>query len=304
MKTAVRPQTALLLVVVLMVGIALGLLIARPLFRQEEPVDPHAGQVYIYDGYDWVWMTPLEGVPVNDIQESEIRYISGIPHYLGSLYTTELGVDVSEHQHEIDWQKVAASGVDFAYIRVGRRGYTEGGLFDDPFFEPNLKGAREAGLRIGVYFYSQAITPEEAAEEADFVLDKLGGRVMDLPVIFDWEKVDNEDAEIARTRDLDMTTRTECALSFCDTIRNGGYEAGLYYNRTLGYYGYDLTRLTEYPVWFALPEHAWPSFYYKIDIWQYSFTEQVPGIEGETDMNIMFIPVPTAEPTAEASPET
>ncbi|MBR5094426.1 MAG: glycoside hydrolase family 25 protein [Oscillospiraceae bacterium] len=300
MKTAVRPQTVLLVVLIFVIGLALGLVLARPLFRKEEPEDPHAGQVWIYDGYDWTWMTPLEGVPINDITQEQIRFVSGRPTYRGSDYETVLGVDVSEHQHEIDWEKVAASGVDFAYIRVGRRGYTQGGLFDDPFFESNLLNARAAGLRVGVYFYSQAITPEEAAEEADFVLDRIHGRVMDLPVIFDWEKVDNEDADIARTKDLDMQTRTACALAFCDRIQAGGYDAGLYYNRTLGYYGYDLTQLTDYLVWFALPEHAWPSFYYKIDIWQYSFTEEVPGIEGETDMNILFTKIQTETPAPTA----
>ena len=371
MKTAVHPQTGILvlLALILLIGIALGILIARPPREAEEPaptpteeptpapqeilpalvealpepeqepsvtveeseieqalptaapqlvVPPHpassmlgllqssgeslhlaAGEVYLYDGFGWTWMKPLEGVPVNDMNKDEFQLIEGRPVYMGSAYETLLGVDVSEHQHEIDWKKVANSGVDFAYIRIGRRGYTEGGLYDDPWFESNYEGAVKAGLQVGVYFYSQAVNVDEALEEARFVLDALDGRKLDLPIVFDWEKIDNEDAEIARTRGLGMELRTDCAVAFCDAVHSAGYEACVYFNRNLGYYGFDLSRLTDYSFWFALPiappELCWPSFYYKMDIWQFSFSDTVPGIEGETDMNLMFLPVETEE---------
>lgn len=261
----------------------------------EEPLHLAAGEVYLYDGFGWTWLKPLEGVPVNEMSKDEFQLIDEEPVYLGTAYETRLGVDVSEHQYEIDWSKVARSGVDFAYIRIGRRGYTEGGLFSDPWFENNYNGAVNAGLQVGVYFYSQAVSEEEAREEAQFVLDALQGRSLDLPIVFDWEKIDNEDADIARTNGLGMERRTDCAVAFCEAIREGGYDASVYFNRNLGYYGYDLRRLTDYDFWFALPiappELYWPSFYYKVNIWQYSFTDTVPGIEGETDMNMMFIPV-------------
>lgn len=311
MKTAVRPQAGLilLLILVLVVGLALGLLITRPLLQRDgesaaTEADPHEGQVYIYDGFDWIWMTPLEGVPVNAFTKEEFSLIDGRPVYLGSAYETMLGVDVSEHQYDIDWQQVADSDVDFAYIRIGRRGYTEGGLFDDPWFEKNYREAKEADLLVGVYFYSQAISEAEALEEAEFVLNRLQNRSLDLPIVFDWEKVDNEDAEIARTNGLGMTVRTDCAVAFCEAVRAAGYDACAYFNRNFGYYGYDLSRLTDYVFWFALPvsppELCWPSFYYKVDIWQYSFTDSIPGIEGETDMNMLFVPVPQAEPSPAA----
>lgn len=307
MKTAVRPQTGLIVMIlmILLILLALVLLAVRPsLFSGEseaEPeVDPHEGQVYIYDGFDWVWMTPLEGVPVNQFSKEEFQMMGSVPVYLGSAYETILGVDVSEHQYEIDWQQVKEAGVDFAYIRLGRRGYTEGGLFNDPWFEKNYAGAREHAVLVGVYFYSQAVSVEEAREEAEFVLGRLDQRELDLPIVYDWEKIDNEDADIARTRDLDMNTRTDCAVAFCETIRAAGYEASVYFNRNLGYYGYDLRRLTDYDFWFALPvsppDLCWPSFYYKVDLWQYSFTDLIPGIEGETDMNMLFIPLPQESP--------
>ncbi len=315
MKTAVRPQSGLivLLVLVLLVGVALGLVIANPKLssrhaEQEPEVDPHEGQVYLYDGFDWVWMTPLEGVPVNSFSKEEFQLMGNTPVYLGSSYETILGVDVSEHQYEIDWQQVKQAGVDFAYIRLGRRGYTEGGLFNDPWFEKNYEGAKQNAVLVGVYFYSQAITEEEALEEAEFVLGRLSERDLDLPIVYDWEKIDNEDADIARTKGLDMETRTDCALAFCKRVESAGYQAAVYFNRNLGYYGYDLSRLTDYQFWFALPVNppdlCWPSFYYKVDLWQYSFTEIIPGIEGETDMNMLFIPLPqeAPEPTETTTP--
>jgi GH25 family lysozyme M1 (1,4-beta-N-acetylmuramidase) len=313
MKTAVRPriESVLLALLVLLVVFTLVLLVVRPRSAEEEvreTPDPHEGQVYIYDGNGWVWMTPLEGVPVNAFSKEEFQMMGERPIYLGSQYDTILGVDVSEHQHEIDWKQVKEAGVDFAYIRLGRRGYTEGGLFNDPWFEKNYEGAKENAILVGVYFYSQAISEAEAREEAEFLLGRLEGRELDLPVVYDWELIDNEDADIARTKDLDMETRTDCALAFCKTVTGAGYQASVYFNRILGYYGYDLSRLTDYPFWFALPvappELCWPSFYYKVDVWQYSFSETVPGIEGETDMNMLFIPLEpeTPEPTEESSP--
>ncbi len=308
MKTAVRPQTALLLLLVLIIGIALGLLIARPLFQkhsEEEEQDPHAGQVWIYDGFDWVWMTPLEGVPVNAMAKEDFQMVGGRPVYQGAAYETRLGLDVSEHQYEIDWDKVANANLDFVYIRLGYRGNTEGGLFLDPWFEKNYAGAGGIGLDLGVYFYSQAISVEEAEEEARFVLQHLDGRALQLPIVYDWEKVEGDGAEKARTKDVDLETRTACAVAFCETVKAAGYDAAVYFNRNLGYYGYDLRELTDYSFWFALPLNPpdlfWPSFYYKVDIWQFSFSETIPGIEGETDMNMLFIPRDAAQDGGEAA---
>ena len=230
-------------------------------------------------------MTPLEGVPVNPLTAEDFA-AEGPVRYLGRDYRALRGIDVSEHQREIDWGQAARSGLDFACIRLGRRGYTEGGLFEDPWFERNMAGAAANGLKTGVYFFSQAVNVAEAIEEANFVLERIRDYRIDLPVIYDWEWVE---AENARTAELSVQTRTDCAVAFCETIRRAGYEPGVYFNRKLGYYGYDLTRLTDYVFWFSLPESPFPNFYYACDMWQYSFTERVPGIEGPTDMNLMFI---------------
>jgi len=283
MKTAVRLRPWLLGLLVLLLGVLALLFILRP------KSDPHAGQVYLYDGFDWIWYTPLEGVEVNPWTEESFDTSGAAPVYRGTDYATRRGIDVSEHQHEIDWRQVAASGVDYAYIRLGRRGYTEGGLFEDPFFTRNFQGASDAGLDVGVYFFSQAVSVQEAIEEADFVLARLRGHTVHLPVVYDWEKITEPDA---RTLDVTAEVRTQCAIAFCETVKNAGYTPCVYFNRNLGYYGYDLSRLTDYEFWFALPEASYPSFYYAVDSWQYSFTETVPGIDYATDMSLRFEALP------------
>ncbi len=298
-----RKRTATILVFAvicaLILAIMIGLIIKTVKAKQPEP-DPHAGQVYLYDGFDWVWMTPLEGVPVNELTEEKFSAASGQIEFIGEGYDVQRGIDVSEHQMYIDWNTVARSGIDYAYIRLGWRGYTEGGLFQDEYFESNIKSALNSGLQVGVYMFSQAINVQEAIEEANFVLERIAGYNVTMPVVFDWEKVEDPSA---RTAELSVATRTDCAVAFCETIKNAGYTPCVYFNRNIGYYGFDLTRLTDYEFWFSLPEQGFPNFYYACDMWQYSFSETVPGIDGPTDMNLRFIPKPVESPVPEAEPE-
>ena len=293
MKTAVKYRLILIAIAVLVLAAAV---VIVALSLRPEPVDPHEGQVYIYDGFDWIWMTPLPGVEANSLTAEDFSDRSGYPTYTGSDYQVLRGIDVSEHQHEIDWAQVAASGVDYAYVRLGYRGYTEGGLFEDPYFRANVEGALANGLQVSVYFFSQAISVQEAIEEAEYVLARIRDYNITLPVVYDWEKINGETA--ARTDNLDFSILNDCAVAFCDTVKNAGFEPAIYFNRHLGYYGYDLSRMTDYDFWFALPESSFPNFYYAVDMWQYSFTEQVPGIAEPTDMNLMFIPLETGENAA------
>ena len=293
MKTAVKYRLILIAIAVLVLAAAV---VIVALSLRPEPVDPHEGQVYIYDGFDWIWMTPLPGVEANSLTAEDFSDRSGCPTYTGSDYQVLRGIDVSEHQHAIDWAQVAASGVDYAYVRLGYRGYTEGGLFEDPYFRANVEGALANGLQVSVYFFSQAISVQEAIEEAEFVLERIKDYNITLPVVYDWEKINGETA--SRTDNLDFSILNDCAVAFCDTMKNAGYAPAIYFNRHLGYYGYDLSRMTDYDFWFALPESPFPNFYYAVDMWQYSFTEQVPGIAEPTDMNLMFIPLENGENAA------
>ena len=292
MKTAVKYKLALVVILVLALALTAALLFI--FLRPKEP-DPHEGQVYINDGFGMVWMTPLEGVDVNPLTQSDFRIINGQPYYEGDDFETLRGIDVSEHQYEIDWSQAAAN-IDFAFIRLGYRGNTEGGIYLDPYYEANIQGAADNGLDVGVYFYSQAITVQEAIEEAEFVLENLQGRQTTLPVVYDWEKVEGGGA---RTDDLDPEILTDCAVAFCETIKSAGYEPCVYFNRYLGYYAYDLSRLTDYMFWLAVPGE-FPDFYYASDIWQYTFTAAIPGISTETDMDMLFVPK-AAEPAEPAA---
>lgn len=210
-------------------------------------------------------------------------------YYNDPAYTTAIGIDVSSHQREIDWQKVADAGIEFAMIRVGYRGYgSEGTLNLDPYFQQNLAGATAAGLEVGVYFYSQAITAAEAAEEAQFVLNALNGTPLTYPVVYDWETVS---ADGARTKGLDNTTLTDCAITFCEMVAISGYTPMIYYNLPVGYTHYQLDRLTAYDKWFAqYTSKNQPDMYYDYRIWQYTDSGSVPGIEGKVDMDIAFLP--------------
>ena len=194
-----------------------------------------------------------------------------------------LGVDVSEHQGEIDWNQVRDAGVEYAMIRLGYRGNTEGGLFEDPMAEQNLQGARDAGLKVGAYFYSQATTPAEAREEAEYSLKILDGMKLDYPLAFDWEYVDEE----ARTGDMDPITLTESTIAFCEEVEQAGYEPMVYFNQDLGGRMFLLEELTDYGFWLAMytDEMNYP---YRVDLWQYTQEGTVPGIPEPADINLQL----------------
>lgn len=197
------------------------------------------------------------------------------------------GIDVSHHQGKIDWEAVAGDGVRFAMIRLGFRGYATGELRADACLEENLKGARENGILVGAYFFSQAVTPQEAEEEADFALELLDGRPLDYPLAFDWERI--KPGRNARTDGLPGETVTACAAAFTDRIRQGGYVPMLYMNPDLGYLTYDLGTLPELPFWLAHFEER-PDFCYDFDLWQYSSEGHVEGIRGKVDLDLDLRP--------------
>lgn len=221
-------------------------------------------------------------LPVSRIDTSAISPKNDFFTYPGA----RMGVDVSSHQGVIDWNKVAAAGMDFAMVRVGYRGYgAEGVLSEDTKYLANIRGAQEAGLTVGVYLFSQALNAEEAREEADFVLEHIKGLGIDGPVVFDWERVSN--ASNSRTKNVSKATLTECAGIFTQTIRNAGYEPYIYFSQTLAYSGIDLTQCRDCGWWLA-EYNASPNFYYDYQMWQYSDSGRVPGISGKTDLDLWF----------------
>jgi len=245
--------------------------------------DPHAGMVQVVSGSGSTWITPIEGLAVNERSAADFTQVDGRLSYAGPF---RRGVDVSEHQGEIDWPAVKQSGMaDFAFIRAGYRGYTQGLIQEDPFFRRNAEGASAEGIDVGIYFFSQAVTPFEAVEEAQFLLSLLADYAVTFPVVYDWEPIM---AGGSRTETIpDRETLTDCALAFCQTIESAGYTAAVYFYRDLGYFSYDLGRLAAYPFWVGAPGDA-PDFYYAHDYWQYSYTGAVPGIEGDVDLDLYF----------------
>lgn len=198
------------------------------------------------------------------------------------------GIDVSYYQGNIDWKKVKNSGVEFVIIRVGYRGYGSAGtLVEDPKFKTYLDGATKAGLKVGVYFYTQAITTAEAQEEAKFVLDRIKGYSLQMPIYYDIESVDYDTGRLD-SAGLSKAQKTALCTAFCDTIIKSGYSAGVYANYTwLNYYidGAGLGR--KYPIWLA---HYTSNTNYdqRMDMWQYSGSGTVSGISAYTDVNVWY----------------
>ena len=226
----------------------------------------------------------LKDVPVSRYDSDCFNMVDGVMRYDSSEIKSHTGIDVSEYQGEIDWQKVKASGIDYTIIRLGNRGYTAGGIYLDSYFESNIKGALDAGLDVGVYFFSQAITVEEAREEAQFVLTHLKGYDITYPVVFDWEDLGTASA---RTNGLESETLSQCATAFCDMISEAGYMPMIYFTSYIGYVKYDLSRVQDYEFWFAQYSGT-PSFYYDYQMWQYTSSGTVDGISGDVDMNVCF----------------
>ena len=252
-----------------------------------ETVDPYEGMVLVESGYGTqMWVTEYPELPVNPFTAEDFQ--DGV--YTGTDYLVRCGIDVSEHQGEIDWAAVREDDIQFAVIRAGYRGYGEAGsLRQDACFTANMEGARNNGLSIGIYFFSQATDAEEAVQEADYLLELLapyGPSAFALPIYYDWEAISQV---TARTDGMDGESITACAVAFCGRIAAAGYRAGIYAYRNLGYFSYDLRQLQDYSLWIAALG-SYPDFYYAHEIWQYSIGGRVSGIGTDVDLDLLFVP--------------
>ena len=225
-----------------------------------------------------------ETIPVNQYNMEAVEVSGGRLSYEDDLYRSLQGIDVSSYQKKINWKKVKADGIDFAMIRLGYRGYREGELKLDSRFKENVKQAQKAGLDIGLYFFSQAITPKEAIEEAKFVVKHIDGADISYPIAFDMEYIHGAD----RINHLTIEEMTEIADAFCKTIAKKGYVPMIYGNPTWLTKHYDLRFLTEYQVWMAHYTEK-TDYPYIFGIWQYSDKGKVDGIQGNVDMNLHLV---------------
>ena len=268
----------------------------NPTEREPEPEENMDGY-FLYDGKK---IAIAENLAVNQLTWRDFEWDeNGRLRCVNDDYRTRFGIDVSAYQNRscpdntIDWEAAAADGVDFAMVRIALRGTSTGELHADAFYQQNIDGALDAGIDTGVYIFSQAITVEEALEEADYVIELLDGRELTGPVAYDWEMHDRT----YRVYGLDPEIATACAVAFCRRIEEAGYDPMIYCSKYVGYLKFDLDRLSDYPIWYPEykypttdAEKVYPGFYYQMEYWQYTDKAQVDGITGRVDGNLRLVP--------------
>lgn len=233
---------------------------------------------------EWVLISPY--LPKHEYDFTKLVCQSDLMKYyeVGKLVSF-VGADISKYQDYVDFVKLKKAGVDYVMLRVGARGYGSGQLVLDDYFTENIKRATDAGLEIGVYFFSQAITKEEAVEEANMVLENIKDYKITYPVAFDMEPVTND---AARIDNLSKSEKTDIAIAFLDTVKKAGYKPMVYGNKEWLIKQIDLSKLTEYDVWLSQQEDV-PDYPYKFSMWQYSTDADIDGIAGYANLNISFI---------------
>ena len=236
------------------------------------------------------WLDELDGVPLVSFSQDQFGPdATGQMTYSGGWFAR--GVDVSGHMKEIDWEAVAGDGIDFALIRAGGRlygRYGTGEVYEDTWFDIYMEGAIAAGLDVGAYFFSNAVTVEEAIEEADLLLSKLEPyrEHITYPVVCDWEYLGGSES---RAHGVGAQVITQCIDAFCRRVEEAGYTPMIYFNKYCGYLRMDLSKLARCHFWFA--EYTdYPSCVYDFQFWQYSDTGKVAGIRYNVDLDLCFVP--------------
>lgn len=241
----------------------------------------HENEVYFEDiDFEGTWLTDYKNIQTSSFDPSQIQKKNNLIQYPNA----SVGIDVSEHQGDVDWKKVADAGIDFAMIRMGWRGYETGLLHEDETYLQNIEKAKEAGLKVGLYFFSQASTKEEAKEEAEYVLEHIKGYTIDYPIAYDWERISEESS---RAKDISAEELTSCARVFCDTVKAAGYRPMIYGYKYLFYYRYDLDKLSDIDFWLSRPGDN-PGSYYAFQMWQYDTKASIDGIEGTVDLDLLI----------------
>lgn len=211
-----------------------------------------------------------------------VKYVFGSDGAL-SMNGGVLGIDVSKYQTEIDWKAVKNSGISFVIIRCGYRGYSTGVLVQDPMFESHIKGATAAGLKVGIYFFSQAVNEKEAVEEASMAVALARKYTVTYPIFIDTEQVAG-----GRANNLDASTRTAVCKAFCETVKGAGYTPGVYACKTWYEGKLSASTLEAYKIWLAQYASA-PTYSGKYDMWQYTEKGKVNGVSGNVDMNLSYL---------------
>lgn len=223
-------------------------------------------------------------IRTNEVYTHDARFAEG--------YDIETMIDVSNHNGTVNWAAVAAGGVHYAMLRIGFRGYGDAGnIREDTQFAANIRAAQAAGIQVGVYFYTQATNNAEAVEEADFVLQKLSGYDLQLPVAFDCEYAESGGKYVGRFYEANLTKNqtADLCLAFCDRIAAGGYDAMIYANPYMFTSRINVARLGgKYPVWLAAYRSS-ANYDGDYIMWQYTSKGSVSGVSGNVDMSFYYI---------------
>lgn len=238
------------------------------------------------DQNEYVFAPVLDGVKKHNYSEENfVETDDGEMQYIeNGTVVSHKGIDVSKYQGNIDWSAVASDGVEYAFVRLGLRGYGSGKLVLDEYYDQNMRGASEAGIKTGVYFFTQAVTVEEAIEEADYVLENITGYDVSYPIVFDVEMIVNDDG---RANELSQKDRTDITIAFCDRIKAAGYTPMIYGNVKCFTKLLDMTRLNDYEKWYAFYDD-YMYMPYEVGIWQYTEKGKVAGINTGVDLNISY----------------
>ncbi len=239
-----------------------------------------------YDEEEYVFAPVDESLKMHNIlPENLVENDAGEMEYIeNGAVTSHKGMDVSKYQGSIDWDKAKNDGIEYAFIRLGIRGYSTGKLALDEYFEENMSGAAAAGVESGVYFFSQAVNEAEALEEAQFVLDSIEGYDVRCPIVFDVELILGENA---RANGLSMEERTDVAIAFCEAVKEAGYTPMIYGNIKCFTKLLDMARLEDYEKWYAFYDD-YMYFPYEVRCWQYTEKGRVDGVEGDVDLNVAY----------------
>lgn len=215
---------------------------------------------------------------IDDVDNTEITEQRTLPGQ------AVLGIDVSKWQGEIDWNMVRDAGIEYAIIRCGYRGSVTGSLVEDPYFEQNIRGATAAGVKVGVYFFTQAVNEVEAVEEASMVVSLIRDYDITYPVFIDTEGAGGD----GRADGLDVEMRTTVCDAFCRTVANAGYKAGVYASRNWYNNRVDVSSLEKYVIWLA-EYRSVPIYQGYYQMWQYTSRGSVSGIAGNVDLDISYL---------------
>lgn len=235
---------------------------------------------------EWVLISPY--LTKNTLDFTKMEDKAGLKRYMeNGRKTSYVGVDISKHTGEVSFSRLKAAGVDYVMIRLGSRGYSTGQITLDENFKENIEGAIEAQLDVGIYFYSQAISQDEAVQEANFVVQNLEpyrGKVK-YPVAFNMGFVSNDQSRI---EGLSRDDKTAVSVSFLDAVRAAGYVPMVYGDKEWLIKEVDLTKLQNYDVWLSQEEEI-PDYPYRYAMWQYNTDGVLNGIDGGADLNICFV---------------